>query len=143
MKQTLTLILLVFAVLIGCKENTTPSRVNKRVKEGPWRIGKFKDSTVNRTEHYKGAIFDFTEENELIFLSASLDTFDGAWEVPSKESKPATLILRLPTEDSLPARLSDDWHVVFISKDEFRIERLNGKLHESDECFFRRIGADN
>jgi len=125
-------------LLFACKKHTTPSRVSNRLEKGPWIVAKFIDSTVNRTEEFIDVVFDFQEHRALQIFIPSGDTVSGSFDIPGNSKDPALLIIHIP-EFALTQPVSDDWNVIFLSKDEFRLERLDGKKAEDDELIFRRL----
>jgi hypothetical protein len=80
--------------------------------------------------------FKFDEEKELVIVTPD-STYKGSWD-RLEDKNPAILILNTPNSGPTK-KLGDDWNVVYLSKDEFHLERLNDKKHENDECIFRRI----
>jgi hypothetical protein len=138
MKKLAILVLVMTIGILSCKKNTTPNRVGNRLLNGPWKIGKFVDSTVNRTTDYTDVVFDFMENWQLFINAKYTDTVDAKFDIPENTKNPATLVLTIPS-DSLLQPLRDDWSVVFLSKEEFRLVRLNGKKDTTDECIFRKL----
>jgi hypothetical protein len=120
---------------VSCKKNSTPDKVVKRITVGTWYIAKMIDSTVNRTPEMKNLNFIFQSDRKLT-VEAN-EKIDGAWSVPVNQKKPAQLIIYVPDFDVVKP-VSDDWIVTFITKEEFRLERLNGKKAENDELIFRK-----
>lgn len=138
MKKLAILILVCSTLAISCKRRTTPNKVNARVTEGAWVIGKFRDSGEIRTFDFTNVVFDFQEFKMLSVVRNFEDTFNSSWEVPENQKNPAQMILRFPETDSLLQLLHDDWNVVYLKKDEFRMERLDGQKDSTDELIFIR-----
>lgn len=138
MKKLILLSFSIALLTIACKKNSTPNRTLNRLNKGPWQIAKFIDSTENRTNDYAGWVFDFLEMKELSIVTDIADTFPSTWDVPENETKPARLIIKTPA-DSAVLPLFDDWYVVYLSREEFRLERQDGVRDTTDELIFRKI----
>lgn len=136
MKKLLIALLVIAAFAPACKKRTTPRRIDRLIMGETWRLEKIIDSNINYSLAYSGYTFKFTKEMNLNITTPD-STIAGLWD-RQEEKNPAVLILTTanvgPTK-----RLGDDWNVVFLSKDEFRLERLNDKKNENDECIFRKI----
>jgi peroxiredoxin len=136
MKKLLIALLVLAAFAPACKKRTTPRRIDRLIKGETWRLEKIVDSNVNYTLEFTNYTFDFTKE-QLLAITMPDSMIVGSWD-RLEEKDPAVLILN--TANAGPTKkLGDDWNVIFLSKDEFRLERLNDKKHPNDECIFKRI----
>jgi hypothetical protein len=136
MKKLLLALLVLAAFAPGCKKKSSPRKIDRIIKGSTWRLEKIIDSNINYTLDYKNYTFQFTEEMRLA-IATSDSTINGSWD-RLEDKNPAILILN--TANAGPTKkLGDDWNVIFLSKDEFRIERLNDKKSPNDECIFRKI----
>jgi hypothetical protein len=136
MKKLLIALLVLAAFAPACKKNSSPRKIDRLIMGETWRLEKIIDSNVNYSLEYTNYTFNFTKEKVLSIVMPD-SSFVGSWD-RLEEKNPAILILNTPNVG--PARrLGDDWNVIFLSKDEFRLERLNDQKHPNDECIFRRI----
>jgi|TARA_R110000737_G_scaffold222262_1_gene237537 hypothetical protein len=136
MKKLFIALLVLAAFAPGCKKKSSPKKIDRLIMGETWRLEKFIDSNANLTLNYTNYTFQFTKE-KLFAIVMPDSSFVGSWD-RLEDKNPAILILNTPNAG--PTRkLGDDWNVIFLSKDEFRLERLNGKGSEADECIFRKI----
>ncbi|MFA7273232.1 MAG: hypothetical protein WC044_05150 [Crocinitomicaceae bacterium] len=134
MKKILLALLVLAAFAPGCKKKSSAKKIDRLIMNETWRLEKFIDSNVNYTLDYTNYTFNFTKEKQLTIVMPD-STFAGSWD--RQEAKnPAVLILNTP-DNSPTVRLGDDWNVVFLTKDEFHLERLNDKKNANDVCIFR------
>jgi hypothetical protein len=134
MKKILLTLLVMAAFAPGCKKKSSAEKIDRLIMNETWRLEKFIDSNVNYTLDFSNYTFNFTKEKQLTIVMPD-STFAGSWD--RQEAKnPAILILNTP-DNSPTVRLGDDWNVVFLTKDEFHLERLNDKKNENDVCIFR------
>lgn len=136
MKKILFLAITLVFAFGACRKASTPSRVNRLLAKGTWKVEKMVDSTVNISKQFENLTFVFDSDRTLTAKGDSI--IKGVWDVPSKQRDPAELIIYLP-ENSQIKPISDDWLVVFLTKNEFRLERLNGKKGATDECIFVKL----
>lgn len=131
-------IIFVFAILgavLACKKNSSPKKVDRLIVGQSWKLEKWIDNNVNLSEVFENYTYSFNKEKE--FISVGPDsTVRGSWDTQDRKN-PAVLILSFPgtVKDSA---LADDWNIVYLSKDEFRLERVNEQKHPNDECIFKR-----
>ncbi len=136
MKKILVALLILTAFAPACKKRSTPKRIDRLIMGQTWRLEKIIDSNINYSAEYSGYTFDFTKEMQLNVATPD-STFTGLWD-RQEVKNPAILILTTPNAGPTK-RLGDDWNVIFLSKDEFRLERLNDKKNPNDECIFRKM----
>lgn len=136
MKKLILAILVLAAFAPGCKKKSSARKIDNLIMGETWRLEKIIDSNVNLSLQYTNYTFAFTKEKSLSIVMPD-SSFVGSWD-RQEEKNPAILILNTPSVGPT-YRLGDDWNVIFLTKDEFRLERLNDKKHANDECIFRRI----
>ncbi len=138
MKKALFICFSIALMAISCNTRTTPKEVINKLQKDRWEISRFLDSTNRRTFDYEDVVFKFDEMSALTIVTPSSDTFDCSYDVPEYEKNPAHLILNVP-QSGITSPLSDNWKVIYLTNDEFRLERYDGKLHETDQLIFSKI----
>ena len=134
--KKLVFLLFVFGAVLACKKNSSPRKFDRLVIGENWKLEKFIDNNINYSDVFKNYVYSLNKEKE--FISAGTDsTVRGSWDTQDRKN-PAVLIISLP-ENIKDSALGDDWNVVFLSKDEFRLERLNEQKHPNDECIFKKL----
>ncbi len=134
--KKIVFLLFVFGAVLACKKNSSPRKIDRLIVGENWKLEKFIDANVNQSEVFEDYVYTLNKEKE--FVSAGPDsTVRGSWDTQERKN-PAVLIISLP-DNVADTALGDDWNVVFLSKDEFRLERLNEQKHPNDECIFKRL----
>ncbi len=129
-------VLAVLGAALACKKNSSPKKIDRLIVGESWKIGKWIDNNVNYTDVFKNYVYTANKEKE--FISAGPDSIvRGSWDAQDRKN-PAVFIINLPAtvKDS---SLGDDWNMVFLSKDEFRLERVNEQKHPNDELIFKKL----
>lgn len=135
MKKALIL-LFVFGALLACKKNSSPRKIDRLIVGNDWKLEKFIDANINYSDVFENFTYVINKEKE--FISVGTDsTVRGSWDTQDRKN-PAVLIINLPATIKDSA-LGDDWNVVYLSKDEFRLERVNEQKHPNDECIFKKL----
>ena len=129
-------VLAVLGAALACKKNSSPKKIERLIVGESWKIRKWIDNNVNYRDVFKNYVYTANKEKE--FISAGPDSIvRGSWDTQDRKN-PAVFIINLPVtvKDS---SLGDDWNMVFLSKDEFRLERVNEQKHPNDELIFKKL----
>jgi hypothetical protein len=133
--KKIVFLLFIFGAVLACKKNSSPRKIDRIIVGNDWKLEKFIDANVNYSEVFKNYVYTVNDSKE--FISAGPDsTVRGSWDTQDRKN-PAVFIINLPVTVADSA-LGDDWNVVYLAKDEFRLERLNGQKHPNDECIFKK-----
>ena len=136
MKKVFIALLILAAFAPGCKKKSSPRKIERIIVDEQWRLEKIIDSNINYSLEFTNYSFSFTNELALNIRTPD-STITGSWD-RQEDKNPAILIVN--TANAGPTKkLGDDWNVVFLTRDEFRLERLNDKKHPNDMCIFRKI----
>ncbi len=135
MKKLILMLFVFGAVFAACKKNSSPKKIDRLIVGETWKLAKFIDGNVNYTETFENYSYLINKEKEFVSIGPD-STVRGSWDTQDRKN-PAVLIISLPV-NIVDSALGDDWNVVFLSKDEFRLERLNEQKHPNDECIFRK-----
>lgn len=135
--KTTRIIVFLFAIVLiftNCEKYTTPKKLEKKITEGTWRIGKAVVNKVNVTSTYNGYLFKFTS-NKNIVVSGTVST-TGSW-YSGNDKNPVILFLSLPASYPELYVFSDDWKVNQLSSSQFVMRRND---NSEDELTFRKTG---
>lgn len=136
MKKFLFL-LMIFAGLVACRKYTTPNNVKKVLSRDTWKVARMVNFNKNITDSLDDLRMSFANDFGLR-VSARDTSYVGTWEIPSNDKCPAELYINLPATHFRAQPLSDDWYVIYRTKEELHLERLNGKNGASDVCILRK-----
>ncbi len=135
MKRIIFLLFIV-ASLGACSKKSSPNKIERLLVGEKWKLEKWIDNNVNISDTVKNFVYEFNDSKE--FISRGVDsTVIGSWDTQDRKN-PAVLILSIAV-NARDGRLGDDWNVIFLTKDEFRLERVNDPKHPNDECIFKRL----
>ncbi|HRO75186.1 MAG TPA: hypothetical protein PLP27_03440 [Crocinitomicaceae bacterium] len=121
-------------IMVSCGKNTEPDRFKKIVSDSSWRIGRAQVGTQNKTSDFNNYVFRFKYGKDIEVIH-ELDTVLGTWN-HGNAKKP--LLFYMNFSQQVPSKfftLDDDWVVVYLTKDEFRLERNDSS---EDEIIFRK-----
>ena len=134
--KKLVFLLFIFAALGACKKNSSTKKFDRLVVNNNWKLAKWIDQGVNKSETFEDYIYEFTDHKEFISVNSGKKNI-GSWDTQDAKN-PAILILNIG-ETTPEASIADDWKIVFLSKDEMRLERLNQNYEPGDECIFKKL----
>ncbi len=134
MKRILIAGMLALVSLAGCNKRVTPNKIEKIITQDKWKIQRFIDNGVNLKDTFALDIFVFDEDHSVLVENRPEE---GSWELTSDKS-PGVIDINLPTYTNL-AYLADDWNMIFLNKNEFHLERRDGKLDDGDLLYFIRL----
>lgn len=135
--KTARIILFLAAIVLvftNCEKHTTPKKLEKKITEGTWRVGKAVFGNVNVTSTYSGYLFKFSS-NKNIQVSGTVST-TGSW-YSGNDKNPVILFLSLPASFPELYVMSDDWKVNQLSSSQFVMRRNDST---GDELIFRKTG---
>ncbi len=127
-------LLAIVLTLTNCEKHTTPNKLDKKLPNGTWRIGKAVVDNVNITADYNGYLFKFTT-NKNIEVSGTVST-SGSW-YRGNDKNPVILFISLPAAFPELFVFSDDWQVNQLSNSQVVMKRNDSS---DDELVLRKVG---
>lgn len=134
---------LLFAAVLsmnaGCSKDdpspSDPEYMNEILLAGTWRITYFKDSDEDKTSHFTGYNFDFTDQGVLVAANGT-NTYPGIWS-GIKDDGEIKLFISFTTPATF-AELNDDWTTLEITQTKVSLVDVSGSGSTPDYLTLER-----
>src|SRR5690606_38943857 len=128
-------------VVISCNK-VKPSKVEKSMSDGTWKVTLFSEDGDNETSYFSGYVFTFNDGGTVSAVGST--TISGTWSVSKSNSSSSSdddevhCNLSFPNMNNFD-ELSDDWHILNYSDSKLELEDVSGGDGSIDKLTFSKI----
>ncbi len=125
-------------VVISCNK-VKPSKVEKSMTDGTWKVTLFSEDGENETSYFSGYVFTFNDGGTVSAVGST--TISGTWSVSKSSSSSDDEVhfnLSFPDTNNFD-ELSDDWHILNYSDNSLELEDVSGGNGGIDKLTFSKI----